>query len=136
MRNSIIAAALLLCVLALSVSAWLYLRTPEPLPRGEVTATIVYTDAGYEPKEVTIRVGQAVRWVNNSPGEMWPAAAVHPTHALYPQKSDTDCLGSSFDACRRLQPGEIYEFTFTYEGDWKFHDHVRPSKTGIVRVEK
>lgn len=125
-----------MCVLVLCGGLWYFLSKEEALPSGEVAATIIYTDKGYEPNEVTIRVGQAVRWVNNSPGEMWPAAAVHPTHAIYPQKSDSDCLGSSFDSCRRLQPGESYEFTFTYEGDWKFHDHVRPSKTGVVHVEK
>lgn len=135
MKKGIIVSFVILCVAGLAASAWFFFSAEEPLPRGEVAATINYTDNGYEPKEVTIRAGQAVRWVNNSPGEMWPAAAVHPTHAIYPQKSDTDCLGSSFDSCRRLQPGETYEFTFTYEGDWKFHDHVRPSKTGIVKVE-
>lgn len=136
MKNGIIASGLLVFLFALGGGLWFYSSSEEPLPPGEVAATIVYTDKGYEPNEVTIRVGQAVRWVNNSPGEMWPAAAVHPTHAIYPQKSDSDCLGSSFDSCRRLQPGETYEFTFTYEGDWKFHDHVRPSKTGVVTVEK
>jgi len=136
MKKRIIFALLIVLTLALGTGLWYVLDTEESLVRGEVAATIYYTESGYEPKEVRIRTGQAVRWVNNSPGEMWPAAAVHPTHAIYPQKSDTDCLGSSFDSCRRLQPGETYEFTFTYEGDWKFHDHVRPSKTGVVKVEK
>lgn len=104
------------------------------LLQGEVVAEISYTENGYEPAEVTIKKGQAVRWVNNSSAEMWPASAVHPTHSIYPQKSDSDCLGSSFDACRRMSPGESYEFTFNERGDWKFHDHVRPSKTGIVHV--
>lgn len=136
MKRRIIAASVAFCVITIGTSAWFFFSAEEPLPRGEVAATIVYTDKGYEPNEVTISLGQAVRWVNNSPGEMWPAAAVHPTHAIYPQKSDSDCLGSSFDSCRRLQPGESYEFTFSYEGDWKFHDHVRPSKTGVVHVKK
>lgn len=104
-------------------------------PRGVVTATITYTDGGYVPNEVTIKKSDAVRWVNESSVEMWPAAAVHPTHSLYPEKSDSDCLGSSFDACKRIPSGGLWEFTFNDVGSWKFHDHVRPSKTGVVTVD-
>jgi len=104
-------------------------------PSGVVTATITYTDDGYAPHEVTVKAGESVRWVNESNMEMWPASAVHPTHSIYPEKDDTNCLGSSFDSCKRIPPGESWEFTFTETGDWKFHDHVRSSRTGIVHVQ-
>jgi plastocyanin len=113
-----------------------YWFSAQEAPRvpGEVAVEISYTENGYDPAEVSIKKGQAVKWINNSSAEMWPASAVHPTHSIYPEKSDSDCLGSSFDACRRMSPGESYEFTFHEAGDWKFHDHVRPSKTGVVHV--
>lgn len=98
-------------------------------------ALISYTDSGFEPKSVTIKKGETVRFVNNSSSEeTWPASAVHPTHSVYPDKSSSDCLGSSFDACRGLKPGEFWEFTFTNVGEWRFHDHVHASKTGVVIV--
>lgn len=132
MSKILIATAAIL-VLAGAGYYW-YSMQDVQLPPGEVAVEISYTENGYEPAEVSIKKGQAVKWTNNSGVEMWPASAVHPTHSIYPQKSDSDCLGSSFDACRRMSPGESYEFTFHEAGDWKFHDHVRPSKTGIVHV--
>lgn len=131
MRKLLIAAA----VLVLAGAGYYWYSTQEAQrPAGEVAVEISYTENGYEPAEVTIQKGQAVKWTNDSQVEMWPASAVHPTHSIYPQKSDSDCLGSSFDACRRMSPGESYEFTFYEQGTWKFHDHVRPSKTGVVHV--
>ncbi len=104
-------------------------------PSGEPVATIRFAESGYQPALVTIKKGEPVRWINDSADETWPAAAVHPTHSMYPQKSADDCLGSSFDACRGLVQGEEWEFTFTEVGTWRFHDHLHPSKTGSIIVE-
>lgn len=95
---------------------------------------ITYTDAGFVPSAVTIKKGQTVRWVNNSGSQVWPASAVHPSHAVYPQKSASDCLGSSFDACKGLAQGESWDFTFDYVGEWKFHNHLNASQRGAVTV--
>ncbi len=95
---------------------------------------IAFTNKGFEPSTVTIRKGQTVRWVNTSDEDVWPASAVHPTHSLYPQKSPTDCLGSDFDACRGLKPGESWEFTFDHVGEWRYHDHIHAYRTGSVVV--
>ena len=101
----------------------------------DVPATVItFTDAGFEPSQVTIKKGETVRWMNNSGSKVWPASAVHPTHSIYPQKSASDCLGSSFDSCRGLAKGEVWDFTFNNAGTWKFHDHLHASKTGSVTV--
>lgn len=92
------------------------------------------TDAGFSPASVSVKKGQAVRWENNSSAGSWPASAVHPTHAVYPQKSSADCAGSSFDACRAVSAGESWTFTFTEVGSWKYHDHMKVSRTGTVVV--
>lgn len=127
------AVAVIVLLALCAVAAW-YLRDEAPATPGVVAAEIRYTDDGYVPSEVTIRKGEAVRWINDSTRDMWPASAVHPTHSLYPEKSDSDCLGSSFDACDYLAPGTTWEYTFHTTGDWRFHDHVRASRTGIVHV--
>lgn len=107
---------------------------------GEVTIAvqtptiITFTDAGYSPSSVTIKKGQTVRYVNNSNTGTWPASANHPSHTVYPQKSATDCLGSSFDACHNLKPGESWEFTFTEVGTWGYHDHSNAKFRGTVVV--
>ena len=96
--------------------------------------TITYTDTGFSPADITVQKGQRVRFLNTSHLEVWPASGIHPTHTLYPEKESTDCLGSSFDACRGLQKGEFFDFTFNYVGTWRYHDHLHAEMTGSVKV--
>lgn len=101
----------------------------------EVVPVIAYTSAGFSPANMTIKKGQTVHFVNDDKSvDVWPASAVHPTHAVYPQKSASDCLGSSFDACKGLKPGQSWDFKFDYVGSWGFHDHLHPSKFGKITV--
>lgn len=103
----------------------------------EPAVVISFTNDGYSPKEVSIQRGDIVRFTNNSTDlETWPASAVHPTHSIYPEKTEGDCLGSAFDACRGLKFGESWDFRFTKAGEWRFHDHINASKTGVVRVSE
>jgi plastocyanin len=88
----------------------------------------------FEPNELTIKTGTRVRFLNESEVEVWPASAIHPTHSIYPEKSASDCLGSSFDSCRPILRGEFFAFTFNAPGEWRYHDHVRAYKTGVVTV--
>ncbi|MCH7597931.1 hypothetical protein IID27_02720 [Patescibacteria group bacterium] len=102
----------------------------------EGTQTIVmYTDKGFSPETIEIENGQTVRWVNDSSQNLWVASAVHPTHTLYPQKADSDCLGSSFDACTGIAPGSSFEFTFNESGSWTYHNHLSIDKIGTVNVD-
>jgi len=97
--------------------------------------TVTYTDNGYAPQTLEIKIGDSVTFVNDSTRGMWTASALHPTHTLYPEKSDTDCFGSSFDACKALDHGEEWTFTFTHVGEWKYHNHVNARDTGTVIVK-
>lgn len=100
-----------------------------------VPATVItFIDSGFVPSSVTVKKGQIVRWMNNSGSKVWPASAVHPSHEVYPQKSPSDCLGSSFDACLGLAQGESWDFKFDYIGEWKFHNHLNASQWGVVNV--
>lgn len=95
---------------------------------------ITFTENGYSPASVTIKRGAAVRFENRSNRDTWPASAFHPTHTIYPEKTAGDCLGSAFDACRGVAPGESWAFTFNVVGTWRYHDHLNASKTGTVVV--
>ncbi|PIT91022.1 hypothetical protein COU17_02505 [Candidatus Kaiserbacteria bacterium CG10_big_fil_rev_8_21_14_0_10_49_17] len=106
----------------------------EPMGDPIFHALISYTNDGFDPAEVTIKKGETVRFVNNSDRDTWPASAIHPTHSIYPEKTDADCLGSAFDACRPLKAGEFWEFTFNEAGEWGFHDHLQASDRGKVIV--
>lgn len=102
----------------------------------EPAVTITYNESGFSPSSVTVKKGEIVRWVNNSSQETWPASGVHPTHSNYPEKTASDCLGSAFDACKGLKSGESWDFTFNTVGEWRYHDHLHTSQTGVVIVQE
>jgi plastocyanin len=91
---------------------------------GEPAFTIVRTESGYEPKEITVKKGDIVAWTNESGEFHWPASDLHPTHGVYPE----------FDPLKPIAPGDVWKFKFDKVGVWKFHDHIRANKVGTVTV--
>ena len=87
-------------------------------------AVITRTDEGYEPTEITIKVGDTLSFVNESDEFHWPASDVHPTHTIY----------SEFDPLEPIAPGGTWSFTFTRAGEWRFHDHIRANLKGTITV--
>ncbi len=83
------------------------------------------TDSDFQPDTVTITQGTTVTWVNNDTKPHWVASNPHPTHDAYPEKGG--CVGSRFDSCGSIAPGENFSFTFDYKGSWNYHDHLRPT---------
>lgn len=120
--------------------------TPTPSPEAErqeptntpKTVIINMTDTGLNPSEITINAGDRIEFINQSLRPAWPASAVHPTHQAYPgsdiKKCGTDESNSIFDACRGLQKGESFSFTFKEKGTWFFHDHLNSSLRGSIIV--
>ncbi len=100
---------------------------------GPVTKMVGITSSGFNPSSLTIKAGDTVVFQNNDSQLHWPASAVHPTHAAYPETGG--CLGSKFDACTGLAQSETFSFTFNQKGTWNYHDHLNPSLQGIVTVE-
>ena len=96
--------------------------------------TVVYSDEGYAPKELTIKKGDKVTFRNESARETWPASAMHPSHTTYPGSSIGKCDTSEedqiFDACMDLKQGEEWSFMFDEGGTWGYHDHRNPSMFG------
>ncbi len=87
--------------------------------------SIDYTDNGFSPKSITVKVGSTVTWTNSSSGPMWVASNPHPTHTDYPE----------FDEKSNAANGGTYSFTFTKVGSWGYHNHKDPSKGGTVIVQ-
>lgn len=102
-------------------------------------AVVTFTDAGYAPATITVKQGESVTFKNEGTAATWPASAMHPTHAVYPgsgiEKCGTDEQAGIFDACRGLNAGESWSFQFNEIGDWKYHDHLNPTKFGAIIVE-
>lgn len=101
--------------------------------------TIEMTSEGFSPKELTIKQGDTVTWLNKDTADRWPASAKHPTHETYPGSSITKCQtsekGSIFDACKGMKTGESWSFTFNEKGTWAYHDHINAKLFGKVIVE-
>ncbi len=79
---------------------------------------------GFSPKNVTIKVGESVTWVNKDSEDHTVNSDPHPTHTSYPPLN----LGL-------IKPGDQKSLTFDQAGTYKYHDHLNPSLTGSVTVE-
>ena len=87
--------------------------------------TVDYTNSGFTPKSITVKVGDSVTWGNKSTKSMWVASAVHPTHQELP----------GFDQLAGVEANGEYTYTFSKAGNWKYHNHLGPSDTGVVIVQ-
>ncbi|OGI94971.1 hypothetical protein A3A03_02245 [Candidatus Nomurabacteria bacterium RIFCSPLOWO2_01_FULL_40_18] len=94
---------------------------------------VTYTNSGYLPSTLTVKKGETVTFKNQSSRAMWTASAVHPTHRGYPTTGG--CLGSTFDACAGIQPGNSWSFKFDISGTWKYHNHLSPGDTGTIDIQ-
>lgn len=81
--------------------------------------------SGFLPKDITIKSGQSVTWVNQDTVDHQVNSAVHPTHQVYPPLNTVGLLKS----------GEKKSLIFPDAGTYKYHDHLNPSLTGSVTVE-
>ena len=92
-------------------------------------ALVSYTDSGFEPRTVTIKAGQSIRFTNNSS---------HPLRVARTQVAaaeTTDCQPGSFDSCAALKPQEFWEFIFAKPGVVRFENVSDPTKTGTINVK-
>lgn len=115
-----IGAVLVLIFTLLAASIFWGTRPAEPLAH----VGVVLTDAGFEPRDFSIKRGGTVTFSTDRDVPFWPASNVHPDHSLYP----------AFDPKRPLGQDETWTFTFDEAGDWGFHDHVRSYFSGTVYV--
>lgn len=97
-------------------------------------SVVTYTSDGFSPSRVTINKGESVHFINQSDRKLWVASDVHPTHAAYPERDLSNCLGSSFDQCKAVGTGESWDFTFDAPGEWDYHNHMRARDVGTVVV--
>ncbi|MEK7540140.1 MAG: plastocyanin/azurin family copper-binding protein [Patescibacteria group bacterium] len=111
-------------------------NTPPALEVGNFTVEV--TAAGYAPQNLTIKKGSTVTWVNKTSTPNWPATAQHPTHDKYPGSSITKCgTGEAediFDACKGLEEGQSFSFTFNEAGEWAYHEHLTVKMFGKITV--
>lgn len=112
-----------------------YIAPSEPVVTYPYSATVSFTGSRFIPEEALIIKGGIVTFVNNSGNKkMWIASNYHPEHDAYPEVSDEDCAGSTFDQCTSVLPGGTWTFAFNEAGKWFYHEENNPAVTGQVRV--
>ena len=97
------------------------------------SALVSYTDNGFEPKTVTIKKGEAIRFTNNSSHDVWIAAGGTNVQ-IYPRTEDV-CGSSNLDSCEPFAPQDFWEFSFEVPGEWHVVNNLDKSRGGTVIVE-
>ena len=87
--------------------------------------TVLIIKSKFEPANLTIGVGDTVKWLNKNNRPHWPASDSHPTHDIFPE----------FDPLKGFGLEESYSFTFTRRGTWFYHDHLYPNLVGKIIVK-
>jgi len=99
------------------------LQQPPP-PDEQKIYEIEITSTGFSPSSVTIKAGDAIKFINNGDTPRWPASNPHPIHTDYP----------GFDAKQPIRPDNSYSFTFNSKGTFGYHDHLNPTIGGTITV--
>lgn len=85
---------------------------------------VVLRDDGFDPADVTIKAGTAVRWVNNtSSAQASINSDDYPDNKLYPELN----LG-------KFQKDQSLVHIFNTAGTYTYHDHFNPDRKGTVKV--
>lgn len=87
------------------------------------TATITFTNNGFEPRELTVKKGTVITVINESSSSVQFSSDEHPAHRDNPEMN-----------MMVLAPRESDSYTAAKAGAWSFHDHLNESKTGTVTV--
>lgn len=91
----------------------------------KIEGTIVaVTDSGFIPKDVTIKTGTKVTWINKAGTVVTVDSAQHPTHLVYPPLN----LG-------QFENGSSVNLLFDKPGKYFYHNHLNPTQFGSVTVE-
>ena len=86
--------------------------------------TVRYTNQGYVPDHLEVSAGTMVQFINESDNDMWVASNEHPGHTNLP----------TFDQFSPSTKSSVYNYTFDQVGTWSYHDHLRPTLTGLISV--
>lgn len=119
-RNAILVVAV---VLVLIIGGW-FLTRPKSTPPSVATNLVTITQSGFSLKDITIKAGDTVSWMNSDTIDHTVNSAPHPTHTAYPPLN-----------LDNLKPGETKSLMFPTSGTYKYHDHLNPSLTGSVTVQ-
>jgi len=95
-------------------------------------ALVSFINGSFEPMSATIKVGQTIRFTNNSSGDVWIAEI---TAKNTPAAPNTQSCDVPFNSCKALHPGDFFEYTFPTVGTYKYMNNLSTSTQGTVVVQ-
>ncbi len=95
----------------------------ECLDNKTASATVTYTNNGFEPATSTIKVNGFIKFVNNSDNPFQLDSDPHPVHTDEPELN----VGE-------IPKGSSCTITITEKGDWGFHNHLNSVDRARVTV--
>ena len=87
-------------------------------------ANVILGDSGFVPKDITVKAGTMVVWINKSGEVATISSDDHPTHRLYPLLNLGEFASSS-----------TLQVVFDKAGTYPYHNHYNSNDTGTVTVE-
>lgn len=88
-------------------------------------AEVNYTAGGFVPRTVNMKAGETIRFVNRSRIGMRVSSNPHPTHTEY----------ADLNQPRSSSVGEVYSLVLLKKGIFGYHNHDKPSDTGVLTIE-
>lgn len=98
--------------------------TPAASETNGQTVNVILGDLGFVPKDITVKAGTTVVWINKSGKAATVNSDDHPTHSMYPFLNLGEFPNSS-----------TLEAVFEKKGKYSYHDHYNATSTGTVTVE-
>lgn len=94
---------------------------------------VTYTDAGFDPKVITIVQGETVTFEDKSAHGMqiFSDDITHGATTTIPE----NCDGSVFAECELAAYGASWSYTFSEPGSYNYHNNADPTRTGTVVVK-
>lgn len=85
---------------------------------------VILGDAGFVPKDIAVKAGTTVVWINKSGKTATVSSDDHPTHRLY-----------LFLNLGEFATSTTVQAVVEKPGKYSYHDHYNASQTGTVTVE-
>lgn len=98
--------------------------TPAAAQTDSQVANVILGDSGFVPKDITVKAGTIVIWMNKSGKAATVSSDDHPTHRLYPFLN----LGEFAD-------GSSVQVVVEKAGKYAYHNHLNASETGTITAQ-
>lgn len=96
----------------------------ESMMEQQESTTVTLTETGFSPKDITVKAGTTITWINQSGKAATVHSDDHPTHRLH-----------SFLNLGEFADGESLEVVVQEPETYGYHDHYNASANGTITVE-